>query len=50
MPGHGIPTWEQALHRRWDSLPNSHLVVDNVGDIDTHVAAVLQWLTPSITA
>lgn len=44
MPGQGIPTWEQVLNRRWDSLLHGHLVVDNLGDIDTHVTAVLEWL------
>jgi predicted kinase len=45
MPGHGVPTWEQVLHRRWDPLLDSHLVIDNLGDIETHVTEVLAWLT-----
>jgi predicted kinase len=44
LPGQGVPTWEQVLRRRWDPFPHDHLVVDNLGDIGTPVAAVLAWL------
>ena len=49
MPGHGVPTWEQVLHRGWEPLAEGHLVVDNVGDVDTHVTAVLDWLARAPT-
>jgi predicted kinase len=45
LPGQGIPTWEQIRARRWQPLAEPHLTVDNVGDPDVHVTAILEWLT-----
>jgi predicted kinase len=50
MPGHGVPTWEQVRHRRWDPFLAGHLVVDNVGDVETGVTEVLDWLARPTTA
>lgn len=47
MPGHGVPTWEQVLRRRYEPWPPellARLTVDNVGDAAVHVARIVAEL------
>jgi predicted kinase len=44
MPGHDVPTWAAVQQRRFDPLPDGALRVDNLGDVEQQVAAVLTWL------
>jgi len=49
MPGHGVPTWEQVLRRRYEPWPpelSGRLVVDNIGDATKHVARIVSELSP----
>jgi predicted kinase len=48
MPGHGVPTWEQVLRRRYEPWPpelSGRLVVDNIGDAAGHVAHIVTELS-----
>jgi predicted kinase len=48
MPGHGVPTWNQVLRRRYEPWPpelSGRLVVDNVGDAAGHVAHIVAGLS-----
>lgn len=44
MPGHEIPTWQQVLDRDWDPFVEPHLVIDNLGDPQRHIEAVVAAL------
>jgi predicted kinase len=47
MPGHGVPSWEQVLRRRYEPWPpelSGRLVIDNVGDTAEHVAQIVAGL------
>jgi len=44
MPGHGVPTWEQVIRRRWDPFVEERLVVDNTGALDDAVDTVVAHL------
>jgi len=47
MPGHGVPTWEQVLRRRYEPWPlesPARLIIDNVGDASAHVAQIVSEL------
>jgi predicted kinase len=49
MPGHGVPTWEGVLRRRYEPWPpemSGRLVVDNIGDAAGHVARIVTGLSP----
>lgn len=49
MPGHGVPTWEQVLRRRYEPWPpelSGRLVVDNIGDTAGHVTRIVSELSP----
>ena len=49
MPGHGVPTWNQVLRRRYEPWPpelSGRLVVDNIGDAAGHVARIVTGLSP----
>jgi predicted kinase len=48
MPGHGVPTWEQVLHRRYEPWPPElpgRVVVDNIGDPARHIAHIVTALS-----
>jgi hypothetical protein len=48
MPGHGVPTWEGVLRRRYEPWPpeiSGRLVVDNIGDAAGHVARIVTGLS-----
>lgn len=40
-PGHEVPTWEQVQGRSWESFRTPRQLIDNLGDPERHVAAVL---------
>jgi predicted kinase len=47
MPGHGVPTWEQVMRRRYEPWPpelSGRLVVDNVGDAAEHISQIVHEL------
>jgi predicted kinase len=49
MPGHGVPTWEQVVRRRYEPWPAElpgPLVVDNIGDAAAHIAHIVTELSP----
>jgi predicted kinase len=45
MPGHAVPTWDEVQRRPWTPFTAERLLVDNVGDCDAHVAAILAYVT-----
>jgi predicted kinase len=48
MSGHGVPTWEQVLRRRYEPWPlelPARLIIDNIGDAAVHVAQIANELT-----
>jgi predicted kinase len=45
MPGHAVPSWHEVQIRPWEPFTQDRLLVDNVGDPERHVAAVLAWLS-----
>jgi predicted kinase len=47
MSGHGVPTWEQVLRRRYEPWPlelPARLIIDNIGDAAVHVAQIVSEL------
>ena len=44
MPGHELPTWQQVLDREWHPFVEPHLVIDNLGDPQRHIEAVVAAL------
>jgi predicted kinase len=44
IPGHVVPTWAEVLALAYEPWIEPHLSVDNVGDLEPHVAAVRRWL------
>lgn len=44
MPGHELPTWQQVLDREWHPFVEPHLVIDNLGDPQWHIEAVVTAL------
>jgi predicted kinase len=38
------PSWGDVLARRWEALDEPHLRIDNLGEAEGHVAAILRWL------
>jgi predicted kinase len=50
MPGHGVPTWEQVLRRRYEPWPpelSGRCIIDNIGDPAGHVARIVTRLPAS---
>ena len=45
-PPDGQPalTWQQVLDRRYDAWTDPHLVVDNIGDPQPHIAEILVYV------
>lgn len=47
MPGHGVPSWEQVLRRRYEPWPpelSGRVIIDNIGDAAAHVARIAAGL------
>jgi len=44
LDGHAAPTWQQVLDRRYDAWTDPHLVIDNVGDPEPHIAEILLYV------
>ena len=44
LDGQPAPTWQQVLDRRYDAWTDPHLVVDNVGDPEPHIAEILVYV------
>jgi predicted kinase len=44
LDGHAVPTWQQVLDRPYDAWTDPHLVVDNVGDPEPHIAEILVYV------
>jgi len=42
--GQPAPTWQQVLDRRYDAWTDPHLVVDNMGDPEPHIAEILVYV------
>jgi len=38
------PSWQQVLDRRYDDWTDPHLVVDNIGDPEPHIAEILVYV------
>jgi predicted kinase len=44
LDGQSAPTWQQVLDRRYDAWTDPHLVVDNIGDPEPHIAEILVYV------
>lgn len=44
LDGLVAPTWQQVLDRRYEPWLDPHLVIDNVGDPEPHIAAIVDYV------